>query len=243
MANPFRPYRFNHDYYFLAKAVIEGVLGTVPEQLVNYRVHANNTITTAPAPLIREMLRMHLDLFADLATDLKRDSEMRHRFYQFMRSSWDSVSSFHAGLFQLLLAELAHEAGEAAIERVVGSLDDEAGFPELAVFPNKALVNSHDGSQPLSVNSGLAERFEKLRTEKSELKEKGEALRSLAKRRAELLQSRWLALGRFVGAARQVNSDRGKTPAEKLEHLNEAIASSRWIRIGDALGFTKLRRP
>ena len=69
-ANPFRPYRFNHDYFFLVTAMLENQLQVCPEVLLEYRVHGSNTISTRPEPLMHEMLRMHLDLYRHQAPRL-----------------------------------------------------------------------------------------------------------------------------------------------------------------------------
>jgi glycosyltransferase involved in cell wall biosynthesis len=55
-AHRFKPYRFNHDYYFLSQAALRGLLRVVGEPLIEYRVHGTNTINSDPAPLIRELL-------------------------------------------------------------------------------------------------------------------------------------------------------------------------------------------
>ena len=236
VANPFRPYRFNHDYYFLAKAVLEDQLGLLPEKLCNYRVHSSNTITTAPAPLVREMLRMHLDLLKELAPRLNSDPAMRGRLYRYLHGAADNVSSLHSGLLQILLAQLASPADEASILSLVEELDPEA-FPELENFPNRALVNAYDpGLGPLAPSTGLAERYEQLRSSGEHLKVDARAMRDLARARNDLLRSRWAALGRMFGACKKLNSDAGKTPGEKLENFEAAAAASKWLRLGRSLG-------
>jgi len=236
VANPFRPYRFNHDYYFLAKAALEDQLGLIPDKLCNYRVHSSNTITTAPAPLVREMLRMHLDLLQELAPRLASDPGLRQRLYRYLHGAADSVSSLHSGLLQVLLTQLASPADEARVESLVESLDPSA-FPELENFPNRALVNAHDPQRgPLGPSSGLAERYEQLRGSAERSKGDARALRELAKTRNQLLRSRWFALGRTLGACKALSSDTGKTPAEKLANLQAASAASRWLRLGKKLG-------
>lgn len=240
-ANPFRPYRFNHDYYFLAKAVLEDQLGLLPEKLCNYRVHSSNTITTAPAPLVREMLRMHLDLLHELAPRLGRDPGLRRRLYRYLHGAADNVSSLHGGLLQVLLAELASPRTEAEILSLIENLDP-AEFPELESFPNRALVNAHDPERgPLSPGTGLAERYEHLRGKSASHQADAKALRELSRIRNHLLRSRWVALGRMLGACRKLYSDAGKTPEEKLHKLATAAEESKWLRAGSKLGF--YRRP
>ena len=229
LAHPFRPYRFNHDYYFLANAVLKDVLTLVREPLLSYRIHAGNTINTSPAPLISEMLRMHLDLFHDLAHELKTNAGLRERFYRYTRAAWNNVSSLHAGLLQVLLSEAVSRLTHHEIESLVAALDNGA-FPELETYPNKALVNAHDDSRPLSVESGLAEKFEKLRNEHRELKARQKAQKELAKLRCDLLQSKSLALGRALGLCSAITEDSGKEPQEKLENIRKRLKKSWWVR-------------
>jgi glycosyltransferase involved in cell wall biosynthesis len=77
---PFRPYRFNHDYYFLAQTILRDAMVVHPDALVNYRVHGTNTMNSEPAPLLREMLRMTFDLARDLAPELAADPALRTRW-------------------------------------------------------------------------------------------------------------------------------------------------------------------
>ena len=234
--NPFRPYRFNHDYYFLAKAALEDKLGLLPEKLCNYRVHSSNTITTAPAPLVKEMLRMHLDLLNELSPRLKSDPPLRDRLYRYLHGAADNVSSLHAGLLQVLLAQLASSKSEAEILTLVESLE-EKNFPELENFPNRALVNAHDPNKgSLSATTGLAERYEQLRIERARLKEDASASKELAKLRNTLLTSKWIGLGRTLGACKKLTADAGKTPSEKLANLKQATTDSSWLKFGKKLG-------
>lgn len=232
-ANPFRPYRFNHDYYFLAKAALENRLGLLPEKLCNYRVHSTNTITTAPAPLVREMLRMHLDLLAELAPRFNTEPDLRQRLYRYLHGAADNVSSLHSGLMQLLLAQLAAKnSSEEEILTLVENLDEEH-FPELENFPNRALINAHDPAKgPLSASTGLAERYEHLRVDSQRYKTDSKTAKELAKLRNQLLSSKWFALGSALGACKKLSNDAGKTPEEKLANLKQAIADSKWLKLG-----------
>lgn len=234
LAHPFRPYRFNHDYYFLASAVLKDQFLLVKEPLVSYRIHASNTINTSPAPLIKEMLRMHADLYHDLAPQLRTDAGLRSRFYRYTRAAWNNVSSFHAGLFQTLLAETASRLSYEEIEALVAGLEQQT-FPELESYPNKALVNNHQAGEPLSVESGLAEKYESLRAERAEWKERAKAEKELSRLRRDLMSSKWLALGRALGFCPAVLVDRGKTPKEKLKNLRAALSESLWVKIGPDL--------
>jgi len=133
-ANPFRPYRFIHDYFLLATAALENQLNIVTDVLLEYRVHGSNTITTRPEPLMREMLRMHLDLYHHHAAALRRSPDMRRRFYGFISSSWENISSFHAGLLQIALAELVADHTGPELEALVAGLQG----PEFDEFPTTA---------------------------------------------------------------------------------------------------------
>ncbi|MEM7145734.1 MAG: glycosyltransferase [Verrucomicrobiota bacterium] len=218
---PFRPYRFNHDYYFLAQAVVRGGLELVEEPLVRYRVHESNTMNVAPAPLLKEMLRMHLDLYRDLAEELGEDGELRGRFGRYVRASGGNISALHGGMLQVLLARGLGKWTEEELEEMVLGLDD--GLPELATYPNKELVNAHDGSSPVAEGAGLAEVNATLKAERAALKEELEATRELAKLRNELLQSKGVAWKRLLGKEGDLVSDRGKTAREKVRNLRNAM--------------------
>jgi glycosyltransferase involved in cell wall biosynthesis len=230
LAYPFKPYRFNHDYYFLAQAAIRGVLRLVPEPLIDYRVHPANTINTSPAPLMRELLLQNFELFHDLAGDLAADPGLRSRFQRYARGLWDNVSALHAGVLHAMLAQSVAGRDFDGISRAIRAMN-ESEWPELSQYPNKEVVNSFDGTNPFRGGSGrLAEKFSTARTERDDAREKAAAWRELARLRARLLGSRWVALGRWLGAARGIECDDGRTPQEKLENLRSAIRRSWWMR-------------
>ncbi len=235
-AHPFRPYRFNHDYYFLAQAVLRGGFHLVAQELLYYRVHGSNTMNTAPAPLLKEMLRMHLDLYEDLGRELAEDSALRERFYRYMRSAWNNVSSLHAGMLQVLFAQKLADGRDS--ETLLADLDEE-GFPELRVYPNKALVNTHDGESPLVLQEGLAEKYEEARQERARFREEMQAWRAMHALRQQLLESGWARLGMGLGLSRGVRQNEGKTAEEKLEKLEDAVERSGWLKLGGALGLWK----
>ena len=220
LANPFRPYRFNHDYYLLAKSVIEGRFALVDEPLVRYRVHANNTITTAPEPLIREMLRMQLDLAADLAPALNSDAGLRARYAQFRRANWDSISSFDAGMAEFAFADLASRLSEEGRAQLVAELE------ATDTFPNRHLVNQHDGESPVTEAAGLSGKLDQLRAERDAAKRELAAAKELAKLRAELMRSKPFAFGRLFGRHRELLSDQGKTATEKLANFKQAAKTA-----------------
>ncbi|MEM7009987.1 MAG: glycosyltransferase family 2 protein [Verrucomicrobiota bacterium] len=236
-AHPFRPYRFNHDYFFLAGATLRDQLVVLPDELLRYRVHATNTINTDPAPLMREQLRMHLDLYAEFAKEFVGDPEIRRRFSRYTRASWNSISSFDAGLLQQLLAQLAKQVGEKIIEDLVAGLE----VAELNRYPNSAIVENHDGKSPLlSGDLALADKLGEIKCAAAELRKDNTALKKLNRLRSQLGSSWWIALGRVFGAGRRVGQNAGSSPSEKLENLFAATEKSRWIRLGKRLGVLKL---
>lgn len=231
LANPFRPYRFNHDYYFLAGAAWRDLIGLVPEVLMQYRVHGNNTIATKPEPLIREMLRMHLDLFHDYAADLAQNAAMRARFADYCRALWDNISSFHAGLFQVAIAQIVAEVPEEKLQALAYSLQG----PEFDTSPNRGLAGAFDGTAPLSVTT-LNSKLDALREEKTKWSAEREAWNELHKVKQALQDSRWAAMGMAFGLAHALTKNEGKGPTEKLAKLREACAQSAWLKLGAALG-------
>lgn len=227
-ANPFRPYRFNHDYFFLAGAAIRNRLAVVRgEAMLNYRVHPENNINSAPAPLLKEMLRMHTDLYRHLIAsgELENDAGTRRRFYEFTHAAWSNVSAFHAGLFQLTMARISATAAatDSEVEAIIDSLDENS-LAELNDYPNKALINRWDGSSPIHRETGLAEKYQALREERAQLKVELAAAKELAKLRNDLLRSKSHAARRIIGAAdKAITSDTGKTAQEKLANLKRAL--------------------
>ncbi|HSJ01683.1 MAG: glycosyltransferase family 2 protein [Verrucomicrobium sp.] len=228
---PFRPYRFNHDYFFLATAALENQIAVRPEVMLEYRIHGNNTISTKPEPLIKEMVRMHLDLYQEHAESLIHDPGMRKRFYQFTRSSWDNISSFHAGLLQLALARLTTLATEEELEAIAASLEG----PELEEFPNRLLAGAYDGKTALVSGGVLNERLDTLRAEHDQIKKDREALDLLARGRQKLLSSKWLRLGLALGQLGALTGNEGKKPADKWQQFKTACESSKWVKFGATL--------
>lgn len=236
-ANQFRPYRFNHDYFFLAGAAWRDEIALSKEVLMQYRVHGSNTITTKPEPLMREMLRMHLDLFHDFADELAGDEAKRRRFYDYMRALWDNMSSFHAGMFDLLLAQIVKRVPGDEIESLVKAV---AGT-EFDVSPNRSFSGAYDGSEPLSVGM-LSRRLDAYREEKARLQEDRESLQELLKLRQQLATSRWVSLGTAIGLGRTLRKNEGKSPAEKVRKLKSVCAASQWLKMGAALGSGSAKR-
>ena len=231
LANPFRPYRFNHDYFFLAGAAWRDKIVLSPEVLMQYRVHGSNTITTKPEPLMREMLRMHLDLYRHHAEALATDASMRARFAEYSAALWSNISSFHAGMFQVALAQLVAKASDQELAALAATLQGQ----EFDTSPSHDLASSFDGKTPLAA-SVLNTKLDALRADKLRLTEERAALSELTKLRHALQESRWVALGSLLGRVGDLQRREGKTPGEKLTQLKEACASSSWLRLGAKLG-------
>ena len=219
VANPFQPYRFNHDYFFLSGAALRDEIHLIEEDLLEYRVHPQNNINTNPAPLLKEMLRMHFDMYHHFADEFTANPATRNRFYEYMRAIENSVSSFHSGLFQLLLAQLAaKKATPEEIEAMVDGLDEET-LTELHDYPNKALVNTWDEKSAPQAAVNLAGKYESVRDENRKLKAERDEWKELAKTRNELMKSKGFALSRLLGGKKREVSDAGKTAVEKLANL------------------------
>lgn len=230
-ANPFRPYRFNHDYFFLAGAAWRDQIAVSREVLMQYRVHGSNTITTHPEPLIREMLRMHLDLYRHYADELKASPAMRQRFYEYSQALWENMSSGHAGMLQVMLAQLAQTATPDQLEALAASIPG----PEFEVAPNRTLAGAYNGQEPLSA-AVLSRKIDQLRLDQDRLREDRTALDGLARLRGQISSSRWIALGIALGTAKSLTRNDGSSPTEKLAKLRQHCARSGWVKLGARLG-------
>lgn len=234
-ANPMRNYRFIHDYFFLSTAALEHQIQIVPEVLLEYRVHGSNTIATKPEPLIREMIRLQLDLYKHHAAKLQSNAQFRERFYRYVRGTWDSISSLHAGLVQVALAQVAAKASDAELNAIVAAL----GGPEMEVFPNKELTTALGGSVSGVSQSGagtLAQRVTELKKSIAREKADRETLAALARLRQSLLSSRWIQIGLALGVAGALKTSKGKLPQEKLNSLRKACRESGWVGLGASMG-------
>ncbi len=196
--HPFKPHRYCHDYAFLVQAGLRGALTLHSEALINYRVHATNTMNTNPEPLLRDSILMHLHLLRDLAPELQDDEALRRRLYDYSRMAWDNISSFHAGLFQVALAGLIMEANDEVLAAAVQGLS-AARLPELQRYPNRASVNLWDEAAPLGRTPTLAEKYDALKREnkllKAENKSWGEAARLWARAAGSRRRAMQLLLG------------------------------------------------
>ncbi|MBL9114324.1 MAG: glycosyltransferase family 2 protein [Verrucomicrobiaceae bacterium] len=231
LANPFRPYRFNHDYFFLAGAAWRDKIALAPEMLMQYRVHGSNTITTRPEPLMREMIRMHLDLYRHHSKELASDAAMRARFGEYSAALWSNISSFHAGMFQVALAQIVAQSSESELAALSASLQGQ----EFDTSPSHDLAGAYDGTTPLAATI-LNTKLDALRADKLRLTEERTALSELSRVRHALQGSKWIALGRLLGTTSKLQRQDGKNPMEKLDRLKKACAESSWIKLGIRLG-------
>lgn len=241
LRNPFGPYRYVHDYEALILAAVRDELAVIDEPLVAYRVHPGNTITTEPSRLIRELLRLNLELARRLADEVEADPAVRGRWMEYLRCSWGNISAFRADLYQVLLARaLAAHPAEFA-RKLVDSLDAER-YAELREFPNRALVNAHGGAGPLGPTSGLAEKHQALLADHRRLRTEQRQWKCLARLQAEASRSRWLALGGLLGAGRGVFRSAAPDPGDRLREIREGFDRSGWIRAGLSLKSRSLQK-
>lgn len=232
VANPMQDYRFIHDYFFLSTAAFEQQIEVLPQVLMEYRVHGSNTIATRPEPLIREMIRLQLDLYRHHAKTLRTQPDFRKRFYNYVRGTWGSISSLHAGMVQVALAQLATKATEEEVALVMDAL----GGPEFDEFPNKTLAAAHDGTNGLTTHGILSRRVEDLREKLDQEKGDNDALEKLSRFRHKMLRSKWVRLGLLLGLCHPLVSNRGKKPHEKMLWLRDTCQGHWWLRMGEAFG-------
>ena len=240
--NPFAPYRFAHDYNTLVRAALDNKLAVLDDELLDYRVHPSNTISTEPERLIREMLRVNVDLARSLAPRLVAEPGLRAAFARYQRSTWNNVSAFRADLFNLFLTEAMALLPPAAVEALLAGLDSTR-FPEIAQFPNRAIVNAHDPAAPaLGPTSGLADKFYVLKGQLSAARTDQRPWTEYRQIQSALLGSRWFALGRLLGYVQPIVRAGGKTAPEKLAVLRQRITDSCWLRLGRKLGIPSASR-
>lgn len=229
MANPFQPYHYNHDYYFLSGAALRGCLGAVREPLVNYRVHATNTMNTGVAPLMKEVLRQQVDFLRDFHSEMAGDPEMRRRYKLYLAAAFDNISAFHSGLFLHLLGGLLQQHPAAETDAIIAALDGTS-HPELTTFPNRHHVNCWTGSGPLGRDGALAEKLEALRIQRDQLKGSMAINKELSRLLAGAAGCKRYALGRLLGLAPKLDRLPGKNQEEKLAALRDLIDRNHWLR-------------
>lgn len=185
LAHPMGNYRFAHDYFLLLEAALEEVLAILPEPLLDYRVHENNTITTEPVRLTTELLGLMLDLKEKVAPRLAESSSLRAQWAAFLAAVPENISGVR---WDCLAAAMA------------GGRED---FPELAEFPNKDLVNRWDGAGDLwgGSTSEMARALAETRSKMEGLKGKDKQLAGL---REAIKASAWLRWGRRFAGVRRI---------------------------------------
>ncbi len=241
-AHPFAPYRFAHDYHLLIHAALAGRLAVLDTELLDYRVHSANTISTEPERLIREMLRLNLDLARELGPRLPSEPELRALYTRYLRASWSNVSAFRADLFQLVLTEALTLLPGQAVEALLAEFD-AARFPEITQFPNRAIVNAHHLTTPtFGPTEGLADRFYALKAQLSAARTDQRPWTEHRQLQAAMLASRWFAAGRVLGLVNAIIRAGGKTGPQKVTILRERLLASRWLRLGARLGVPSARK-
>ena len=181
------------------------------DELLDYRVHPSNTISTEPERLIREMLRLNVDLARSLAPRLVAEPALRTAFARYQRAVWNNVSAFRADLFNVFLTEAMALLPPAAVEALLAGMD-ASRFPEVTQYPNRA--SSTRTVPPATTQgpiSGLAEKFYGLKSQLSVLRTDQRPWTEYRQLQGALLASRWFALGRVLGYVRPIVRAGGKT--------------------------------
>jgi len=106
----FRPYRFVHDYFAALVVALRGALGVIQQELLDYRVHAANTIKAeGKGAVVQEVIQMHLDLFAELRPSLETDPLLRKRVLNYLKVVLNNYTDMRAELLVLSIARLLTE--------------------------------------------------------------------------------------------------------------------------------------
>jgi len=101
----FRPYRFVHDYFAALVVALRGALGLIQQELLDYRVHAANTIKAeGKGAVVQEVIRMHLDLLAELRPSLETDPLLRKRVLNYLKVVLNNYTDMRAELLVLSIA-------------------------------------------------------------------------------------------------------------------------------------------
>jgi glycosyltransferase involved in cell wall biosynthesis len=103
----FRPYRFVHDYFAALTVAFRGSLGLIHQDLLDYRVHATNTIKAqGRGAVVEELIQMHLDLLAELRISLETDPLLRKRVLSYLKVALNNYTDMRAELLVLSIARL-----------------------------------------------------------------------------------------------------------------------------------------
>lgn len=105
--NQFYPYRYAHDYFAALLIGFRKGLGVIHQDLLDYRVHATNTIKAdGRGPVVRENVRLHLDLLNLLRPELDKNPQLRKRVLSYFKISFNNYTDMRAELFVLSLARM-----------------------------------------------------------------------------------------------------------------------------------------
>ena len=230
-ANPMRAYHYNHDYYFLTGAVVRGGLRVLSQPLVNYRVHATNTMNTAPAKLMKELLRQQVDFLRDFGPEMERDAEMRRRYKLYIEAAFENISAFDTGLFLQLLSRALRDGDAKALDAAILAMDP-ADWPELTRFPNRHHVTSWPGGGPLGTATSLPEKLDAVRAERDKAKSEHKAQQEITKILASVAGDKKFALGALLGLAPKLDGLSGQNAAEKLLDLRRRLQGTPWLSAG-----------
>jgi glycosyltransferase involved in cell wall biosynthesis len=101
----FRPYRYVHDYYAALKVALRGALDLIHQDLLDYRVHATNTIKAdGRGAVVQEVIRMNLELLAELRPNLEIDAALRKRVVNYLKVALNNYTDMRAELLVLGIA-------------------------------------------------------------------------------------------------------------------------------------------
>jgi glycosyltransferase involved in cell wall biosynthesis len=155
-ANPFRAYRYVHDYFFALSAALEDRLVVLDEELLRYRVHGANTIKSGPTEnLPREVLRLNVDLLRAFAPSLAASPEVRARMAEYFRALSLNYADFRFEPFLHLAAGQFATLTDCEAENLCATLDP-ATFPELLAGKSDALRERVARTQYETLLSALA---------------------------------------------------------------------------------------
>ncbi len=121
----FRAYQFVHDYFAALTVAFRGTLGLIHQDLLDYRVHATNTIKAeGKGAVVQELIQMHLDLLSELRISLETDALLRKRVLNYLKVALNNYTDMRAELLVLSIARL--------LTKECNPTDKLREFPEIA---------------------------------------------------------------------------------------------------------------
>ena len=204
-AHPFRDYRYVHDYFFAIVAAVEGKFAVLPEPLLRYRTHGDNSIKRdGAANVTREVLRMTFDVTSELAPGLAQSTAVRAAFTRFFRQLSENQSDFRVELFLAGAARFFSELDAEVFTRFYAELT-ESTHPELTARPGDAIRRGVEQARLDAFRQAAARsrwlslgRVFGLAPDIFSAREKKPG-RELARLQKELKHSRWTRLGHRLG--------------------------------------------